>query len=335
VTFLDGAYFSGSVASNLALFESWRGKPLDLGLTFMPKANWLQIEDSTGSFTNGFAKPTLAVAPVVVITVPMLPDSGATLAGGAGGAYNSHFVALATRLIAAGLGSAYIRLGHEMNGNWYTWSAINDHANYIAMFQQVVTAMRAVSGANFKFNWNPTIGGGGGSTDATPEGAYPGDAYVDQIGVDVYDLEYGHPEVTPAQRWTYLLTNSRGLNYWKAFADAHSKPLTLPEWGVVPAVSMGNGGGGDDPTFISNIFTFARTQMDGGWLSYFNSNPVGLHSQIMVVSGGVGVDSSEYPLSAVRYKQETQNVVVTPPDNPPPPPPVLVVGGSQAQPYYG
>jgi hypothetical protein len=42
------------------------------------------------------------------------------------------------------------------DGGWYAWSATTPAAeSSYAYFAQIVTAMRAVPGANFAFVWNP------------------------------------------------------------------------------------------------------------------------------------------------------------------------------------
>ena len=49
---------------------------------------------------------------------------------GAEGAYDGYARQFAANLVAAGMGNAVIRLGHEMNGNWYHDSLGNDPAQY-------------------------------------------------------------------------------------------------------------------------------------------------------------------------------------------------------------
>ena len=80
-----------------------------------------------------------------------------TLAAGATGAYNAHFVTLARTLMAAGESDAYLRLGWEFDGTWTAWKATtpSSEANYAAYFRQIVTAIRSVPGEHFRFVWNP------------------------------------------------------------------------------------------------------------------------------------------------------------------------------------
>ncbi len=59
--------------------------------------------------------------------------------------------------------------------------------------------MRSVAGENFRFEWNPDAGAftqSGYSVAA----AYPGNAYVDVIGLDAYDQSWATPQ-TPTNAW--------------------------------------------------------------------------------------------------------------------------------------
>ena len=84
---------------------------------------------------------------------------------------------------------AYIRLAHEANGNWYPWSAqsgVNTPADYIAMWQNVWQRLDALGLDKSHVQWiwsvnNVDVGG------FTLESYYPGDAYVDWVGIDGYN----------------------------------------------------------------------------------------------------------------------------------------------------
>jgi Glycosyl hydrolase family 26 len=196
--------------------------------------------------------------------VPILPNTGGyTLAAGATGAYNQYFVTLAKAFVADGQGSSIIRLGWEFNGSWFTWAANGQAANFIGYWQQIVNSMRSVSGANFKFEWNPTLGDQGVGNLAN---YYPGNSYVDYIGADVYDQNWAtYPGA--ATEFTTMETEAYGLNWLVSFAAAQGKPITLPEWGL--GSGPGNNGlpfsaaneevaGGDNPTFINDMSAWIK-----------------------------------------------------------------------------
>jgi beta-mannanase len=164
------------------------------------------------------------------------------------------------------MGNAVIRLGHEMNGTWYHDSLGNDPRQYrdwAIYWARIVQAMRSVRGAHFLFDWNVNAG----YRDIPFDAYYPGNDVVDVIGVDIYDSDVpGQPE-DPAARWASLYREPGGLAQIVAFARAHGKPLSFPEWGLT---STATGGGGDDPAYVRGIAT-AITRNPVVYQSYFNS----------------------------------------------------------------
>jgi beta-mannanase len=80
----------------------------------------------------------------------------------------------------------------------------------------------------FVFEWNVNIG----DTGMNPETAYPGDAYVDIIGMDFYWNTQWDP-ADPIQAWNSMLNRSYGLAWHQRFAAAHGKRTSYSEWGVM------------------------------------------------------------------------------------------------------
>ena len=159
-----------------------------------------------------------------------------------------------------------LRLGWEFTGNWYPWQVTNatDAANFAAYFRNIVTSMRSVPGQSFKFVWNPNAGNSFGNT-YTPEQAYPGSAYVDYVGIDVYDQGWSSP-ATPQNAWANQLSQSWGLNWLSSFAAEVGRPIVFPEWGV--EIRSDGHGMGDDPYFI-NQFAAWIVQHNVAWTAYF------------------------------------------------------------------
>ncbi len=186
----------------------------------------------------------------LVLGVPIIPGgSGGTLAQGASGAYNQYFATLAHNLVSQGESNAILRLGWEFNGNWYPWSVASntDAQNFASFWRQIVNTMRAVPGQQFQFLWNPNSGGPT-SWDLTQ--AYPGSAYVDYIGTDVYDEYWGTPQ-TPQNSWANAMNQSWGLNWLSSFAASEGRPIAMPEWSV--CYRSDGHGLGDDPYFINQF----------------------------------------------------------------------------------
>jgi hypothetical protein len=142
-----------------------------------------------------------------------------------------------------------LRLGWEFNSNgspWWVASPV-DAANFVSYWRQIVTTMRRVPGEKFTFLWNPS---GASPTTYTPDQAYPGDAYVDYVGTDVFDNFWGKP-FAAAAAWTHDLTEQWGLDWLAAFAVEHGKPVAIPEWS--DEFRPDGHGLGDDPSFIDNM----------------------------------------------------------------------------------
>ncbi|MEI9984395.1 MAG: glycosyl hydrolase [Aliidongia sp.] len=183
-------------------------------------------------------------------SIPMLPADGvSTLAKGAAGAYDSNFVTIAKDLVAHDLGTSIIRIGWEFNGNWQPWSSYKDNANFVKYYQRIVMLMREVPGARFQFEWCPNVGTG----SLAPNQSYPGDAFVDIIGMDIYDGHWSTIDATPQGRWNYFVTEPYGLQWQVEIAKNHNKRLSWPEWACC------GDNAGDDPYFINQAAAWLKT----------------------------------------------------------------------------
>ena len=222
----------------------------------------------------------------LVLSVPMLPASAdGQLAAGAAGSFDPHFRTVAQNMVSRGLGSSVIRLGWEPNGNWFPWGASRDTASWKTFYRRIVTVMRTVPGANFAFDFNLAAGAAG--TNLSFADIYPGDDVVTYVGLDNYDLMWNDSTSTPAQRWNFALTQFNGLRAHKAFADAHGKPLSFPEWGLYARGDI-QGGGGDNPYYVDRMADWFATN-NLAYQSYFNA------------SWGGG-DLNSFPNAKARYQ---------------------------------
>ena len=185
-----------------------------------------------------------------------------TLVAAAAGKYNSKFYDLGKLLVEDGLSHTIIDLGREMNGTWYEWS--EHHAPpsepdaFIRAWRQIVAAMRSVPGQHFNFLWTVFM------DSAAVADCWPGSAYVDYIGTDIFDW-YGGPGNTYPHtasgaldhetKWRQILTSTPGgLNWTAAFSRATGKPVIIPEWGL----DFHTFGGQDDPRFITNMLAWMK-----------------------------------------------------------------------------
>ena len=277
---MSGVYVGGGNTSAFTSFSTWLGVHQSYVLDFVSSESWDSIDNPTW-----FVNQWNGSGARLVLSVPMLPSSHATLAQGATGAYNSNFRALAEQLLAAGAGNTIVRLGWEMNGNWFPWSIQRGNAgNYAAYWRQIVDTMRLVS-PNFQFDFCPNDGSSHDNGVAlNPESAYPGDAYVNYIGLDVYDESWVPGSSVEANRWTGYVNQPYGLTWQRTFAAAHDKPVTFPEWGLWPSATNG---GGDSPAFVQNMYDW-MSHSNLAYQMYFNASTSVLAS---------------YPKSQALYKQ--------------------------------
>jgi hypothetical protein len=204
----------------------------------------------------------------LVLTLDLVPHPLAAdwRSAGAAGDFDAYAKVLARNLVAAGMGSAVIRLAHEMNATWYfdnIGTTAADRAAWVGTWRQVVTSMRSVPGAHFQFDWNVSSG----YRAVSFADYYPGDGYVDVIGVDQYDsyVDLRHSTGT-AQRFSQITAQPDGLDALVAFAEAHHKPVSIPEWGLLDT----SAGAGDDPAFVSGIAGVVRHD-EVAYQSYFDA----------------------------------------------------------------
>ncbi|MYU22244.1 glycosyl hydrolase [Streptomyces sp. SID8352] len=223
-------YGSRGVARMAGLSRWLGGAEPRVGRTYLPGDRWSNIEGAPGfldlwaDWRTGRADRTL------VLNVPMLErnEEGVgdrevrrLLRRGAAGEFDHHFRALARRLVALEVPDTVLVLGWEMNGITYTHRCGPDPEAWKAYWRRIVTAMRAVPGQRFRFDFTPSRG-----LDAVPWTAcYPGDAVVDVIGMDAYDQPRGMP-------FAEQVREPYGLRAHVDFAKAHGKPVSYPEWGL-------------------------------------------------------------------------------------------------------
>lgn len=238
----------------VAAYEKWLGRPLDVVLDFLEKETWKGMVDEAGWMSGCWRE---AGRKNLIVSVPMLVSEGQpTLAQGARGAYDQHFVALGRKLVENSYGNSVIRIGWEFNGGWYAWTARGNAPDFKAYWKRIALAMRGVPGAQFRFDWSAT------TVDGPTVDAYPGDDVVDIVGLDIYNQAWPLIE-DPARRWKSLLNHEAGLIWHRDFARAHGKPRSFPEWGT--GTRPDGHGGGDDPLYIRNMLAWMH---EGGPVDY-------------------------------------------------------------------
>jgi hypothetical protein len=307
-------------------FARWIGQPAVWAEDFMPIEAW-ENNIEGGSWQLGEWRDWRKSNPArrLVLSVPLLPGgwdrsgpkrgSGmgqpVSLAAGAKGDYNSHFKALAENLVTFGLTDSVLRLGWEFNGGWYTWRGSDNPQAWADYWKQIVTTMRGVKGAEkLQFCWNPVMGW----MQFPAAKAYPGDEYVDIIGVDVYDeswLKDTYPfpaDATPediekrrTKVWNEVVYGGQmGLKEWRDFAKKHGKLFAIPEWGIN---NRKDGHGGlDNSVFIERMHQFVTDPANNVYFHcYFDVQAGDGHHQLS--PGLNGNETNEFPLSSARFRE--------------------------------
>lgn len=174
--------------------------------------------------------------------------------------------------------TVYVRFGQEMNGSWYVWG--EKPAAYRSAFQLVAAVVHARAPGN-PMVWSPNYGGGypffGGPSvpsrgsadfsaiDTNHDGQlstaddpyspyYPGDRYVDWVGLTLYHFgrvyPWGENETPDAGKFVDQMLGTyngpegdeRSLpDFYDTYAVGHRKPMALSETGSLYNVSRQDG----------------------------------------------------------------------------------------------
>ncbi|RIJ54727.1 glycoside hydrolase family 26 protein [Clavibacter phaseoli] len=121
-------------------------------------------------------------------------------------------------------GPVYLRYAHEMNGDWYPWAEGvdgNGAGSYAAAWRHVHDVVVGAGATEVRWVWTPNVPYTGSTALA---GLYPGDGYVDVVGLDGYNWGTsitGHSWVQPADLFGPGLERLRGI--------APGKPIVVAE----------------------------------------------------------------------------------------------------------
>lgn len=306
---------SGSFETPMEAWETWLGASADsnYSIAYGPYAfdcvgGGTSCMTNTGNFYNGSNYWFPTSRQKVVWSIPLtgcdhavnlsgaLCTSGHTIpltgtnsiaSGFEDTVFNSVF-----STIAAAWPNAIIRIGWEMNlpGSSWTWGvggtggSTTSGVDYVSAFQHVAALAHA---AGLRVDWCPGLSAEAGQAD----NFYPGDAYVDIIGMDFYDFA--------GQDLPFYQTETFGLYWHAAFAHEHGKPMAYDEWGC--------GGTDSTDTHCQNIIN----SMGSSWLksepvlyfNFFNSQADLTLSKQICDNGTAGNCGTPYqnPLSAAAF----------------------------------
>ncbi|MBT2755585.1 mannanase [Mesobacillus foraminis] len=173
---------------------------------------------------------------------------------------------------------------HEQNGGWFWWGAkTTTTSQYVELYRYTVEYLRDKKNVhNFLYVYSPngTFGGNEDSYLTT----YPGDDYVDILGMDQYDNQ-----ANPGTE-SFLKNLVNDLGMISRLADSKGKIATFSEFGYSPQ-GMKTTGNGDlkwftrlidaiksdpDAKRISYMQTWANFALNGNLFVPYNDAPNGL-----------------------------------------------------------
>lgn len=122
----------------------------------------------------------------------------------------------------------FLRWGHEMNGNWYPWDGAHNGSNaaaatkYIAAYRHIHDVFTTAGATNALWVFSPNNGNSPDEPWNQWANYYPGDAYVDWMGIDGYN--WG-----TTQTWSSWASFTALFSAFYPGIAAKGKPVMIPE----------------------------------------------------------------------------------------------------------
>jgi hypothetical protein len=131
-----------------------------------------------------------------------------------------------------------VEFAPEMNGNWFPWSGVFNGKKegaelYIEAHRHVVELMRDEKADNITWMFHVNSDSEPNKNWNRMKEYYPGDDYIDWIGMSVYGSQ------KPGWEWKSFLSVFQSA-YWQMEKISKTKPLAISEFGVVEDPNSGN-----------------------------------------------------------------------------------------------
>jgi hypothetical protein len=229
-----GAAISGvfSTPSAWTTFQSYfPGVPNKCFTTYLDKtqnsSNWANYVGNYLASSCASFDPTMI--PMVGWGLGTTPE-GALFSQISAGNYDSAMQAGVQGFATNGFSQVIFRLGWEMNLNW-PWAVTSTNASaWVAAWQHMANVLHAAGttyGIKVLTNWCPARGVNQNDGTCTIAQMYPGDTYVDQYGIDMYDAPIdGTLPGTSGSSTAYEFVTMLSL------AAAAGKPWSIGEMGI-------------------------------------------------------------------------------------------------------
>ncbi len=246
--------------AHVKAFCTARGRACRVAKTYTDRRSWAAMTAGSGWTFDLFSD----FAGMLVVSQGLVPiGASADLAACAAGAHDQDWKNFGSLMVRYGRGDSVVRLGWEFNEKTSPWRA-DDPATWIACYRRAATNIRATNPEvllDWTINAHNTPAGtcGGVSTNC-----YPGDDYVDIIGIDNYDHYPWSPTKAAFDR---AATAPEGLTWLYDFARARGKPFSVGEWGVVPTGDAGK----ENPSFVKWMHEWFAAHASGlAYEAYFS-----------------------------------------------------------------
>jgi hypothetical protein len=259
----SGTFVQNQSRARYDAFGTWRRAKADVAVTFPGRSTWAEIVSPDWIYADWQNAPQ-----TLVLSLAPFPDKrGYSLARCARGDYDNQWRTFGAGVTRAGMANrTVVRLGWEFNGSWVPWAARNPKS-FVGCWKRVFRAAESVA-PGLRWDWTVNRGVGDALVDARR--AWPGERYVDIVGIDSYD---GWPPVLGKAGWKAQYAGKYGLKFWADFARRRGKRLSVPEWGLMPGTAWAGHNGGDNPYYIQKMFAFFREQKGNlAYEAYFNDS---------------------------------------------------------------
>lgn len=198
-----------------------------------------------------------------------------------------------------------LRWGHEMNLDDYSWSGYCNGRNaeapqrFIAAYRRIIDIFRQAGATNVKWIWSPSFDSHPAEAWNDIESYYPGDEYVDWIGVVGYN--FGQSRVWSGYHWDTFDDLFRVFleDAQQRYPD---KPVMLADYATV------ENDGGDKATWIADAFTEMKRYPNLKAVVYFHLNPPEYSPTVFFK-----IDSSPNSLSAYKTAIQDSYILSDPP----------------------
>jgi mannan endo-1,4-beta-mannosidase len=206
------------------------------------------------SFDDGFAANEVRqIYAYGALPVVRWEPFKAKLSDIAAGKYDDYVKAFAAGIRKVNLPVA-LTFAHEMNGDWYAWGmgrSGNTPRAFVAAWRRIHALFTAAGATNVIWTWTPNVINPMPRVKLKP--LYPGDRYVDWVGIDGYYTHRGKHTFT--ELFGPTMRQVRGFT---------RNPFLIVETAAEPGSSR--------PDWITDLFAGVAENSDVLGLVWFNNN---------------------------------------------------------------